>query len=443
MRAIVIVKQGAPREAFTIEDSYPKPGIDGKEKKVLLRVKCFGTSPALFTVVVRTLHPPLPILLGSHAGDDCQVRSEQDGSLCFFALVCEIGKDWIPAIGHADRMTRQGVKLGGAERPPIPKVLGSECAGVVVAVPPDLERQDSDGAETRTGGEGAKYKVGDVVMTLMGGMGFAIDGCYAEYVAAPPMALSAPVAFENPTSLQLSCPSSAPIDTSRFYATLAAVPGAFPVAHGILVTCLRVQADDTLLIHGGSSSVGMAAATIAKNLLGVKKIAGTTRNQAKVAKMKSGGFDVVIVLQPEHTKSMNTGELSALIKKEGTENLGFTAQIEMLGATHVATSLACARPSVGSRVCVAGMLAGAYHISDADKFSPMGIPPGVYLTGYSSSVNGHLSSLASLAQAAIEGKVNAGPDKIFKFEEIIKAHEYCEADAVSPAAPLDYRVTRD
>ncbi|TVY88157.1 hypothetical protein LAWI1_G003542 [Lachnellula willkommii] len=429
MRAIVIVKQGAPREAFTIEDSYPKPGIDGKEKKVLLRVKCFGTSPALFTVLVKTLQAP-HLLLGSHAGDDCQVRSEQDGSLCFFALVCEIGKDWIAAIGHADRMTRKGVKLGGAERPPIPKVLGSECAGVVVAVPPDLERQDSDGPETRTGGEGAKYKVGDVVMTLMGGMGFAIDGCYAEYVAAPPMALSAPVAFENPTSLQLSCPSSAPIDTSRFYATLAAVPGALPVARGILVTSLRVQADDTLLIHGGSSSVGMAAATIAKNLLGVKKIAGTTRNQAKVAKMKSGGFDVVIVLQPEHTKSLNAGELSALIKKEGTESLGFTAQIEMLGATHVATSLACARPSVGSRVCVAGMLAGAYHISDADKFSPMGI------------VNGHLSSLASLAQAAIEGKVNAGPDKIFKFEEIIKAHEYCEADAVSPAAPLDYRVTR-
>ncbi len=75
-------------------------------------------------------------------------------------------------------MTRQGFTAGPKITPP--KIIGSECVGVVEDVSPDLKRHADDSiVERRSGPEGAKYKVGDVVIALMGGMGRFFDGCYA------------------------------------------------------------------------------------------------------------------------------------------------------------------------------------------------------------------------------------------------------------------------
>ncbi len=155
------------------------------------------------------------------------------------------------------------------------------------------------------------------------------------------------------------------------FALLAAIPGSFLPAYGVIVASLHLGPDDSLLIHGGSSALGMAAASLAKHLYGVQKVVGTTRNSRKTQKMKVGGFDEVVILSPEQTESLSSVEVADLIKAGGQQKSGFTTQVELIGATHIPVSFACAKPSSGSRVCMAGMLAGAYHFTE--PFSPMGI----------------------------------------------------------------------
>jgi len=74
-------------------------------------------------------------------------------------------------------MTRRGFIAGPVITPP--KIIGSECIGVVEMVSPWLERTEDNTIEMRDGRHGAKYRVGDVVVALMGGMGRDFDGCYA------------------------------------------------------------------------------------------------------------------------------------------------------------------------------------------------------------------------------------------------------------------------
>jgi hypothetical protein len=87
--------------------------------------------------------------------------------------------------------------------------------------------------------------------------------------------------------------------------------------------------------------------------------------------MKSGGFDAVICLPPERTTSMAAAEVADIIKIEGQEESGFTAQVELIGASHIFTAFSCAKIARGSRVCMAGMLAGDYFFTE--DFSPMSI----------------------------------------------------------------------
>lgn len=49
----------------------------------------------------------------------------------------------------------------------------------------------------------------------------------------------------------------------------------------------------------------------------------------------------------------------------------------------------------------------------------------------------HLSPLSEIVLAAMERKIHADPDKIFHFEDIVKAHEYCESNQVSSRAPAE------
>lgn len=46
------------------------------------------------------------------------------------------------------------------------------------------------------------------------------------------------------------------------------------------------------------------------------------------------------------------------------------------------------------------------------------------------TVKDHLVPLPDLVAAAMEGKINAAPDKIFGLEDIAQAHEYCESSRV-------------
>ena len=139
-------------------------------------------------------------------------------------------------------------RLGLADGVTFPRVPGIEATGVVVECP------------------GGELPPDQQVAAMMGGMGRQFDGGYAEFTCVP---LSQVIAF----------------DSRLPWATLGAVPEMLQTAYGSLTVGLDARPGDTLLIRGGTSSVGMTAALLAKQM-GLRVIA-TTRNQDSAGLLSS------------------------------------------------------------------------------------------------------------------------------------------------------------
>lgn len=105
----------------------------------------------------------------------------------------------------------------------LPRILGIEAVGVIAATTDDQ-----------------RLPVGQKAVTLMGGLGRAFDGGYAEYTLVPNEQLY-------------------PVQTTLTWPELAAVPETYYTAYGSLET-LQLNDTDTLLIRGATSGVGIAAA---------------------------------------------------------------------------------------------------------------------------------------------------------------------------------------
>lgn len=134
-------------------------------------------------------------------------------------------------------------RAGAAYSGSFPRIPGIEATGEVAEAP------------------GGEFAPGTQVMTMMGGMGREFDGGYAEYVLVP-AAQVIPFRSELP------------------WEQLGAVPEMLQTANGSLQVGLQAQPGQSVLIRGGTSSVGLAAAVLAK-LRGLTVIATTRREQAR------------------------------------------------------------------------------------------------------------------------------------------------------------------
>lgn len=223
----------------------------------------------------------------------------------------------------------------------------------------------------------------------MGGMGRSFNGSYAEYVLMP----------ENQVFA---------VDSSLPWDELAAIPETFYTAYGSLSMSLQLNSDDTLLIRGGTSTVGLAAVQLAK-AIGVKVIA-TTRSERKSEILNKAGADGVVIEGEDFRKRF-------LIEYPH----GATKVLELIGASTLLESLRVT--SLHGIVCHTGLLGNVFSLKDFDPIKE--IPSGVYLTGFysNSPTQQQIDSMMKLIENSNIHPVIASK---FTLEEIAKAHELAE-----------------
>ena len=276
-------------------------------------------------------------------------------------------------LNRSEMYTRQG----HSPSVQFPRVLGIECVGVV---------DDAGGTD---------LPIGQTVAALMGQMGRAYDGGYAEYTLVPRDRVL-------------------PLHTDLTWDVLAALPETYLTAWGSLVEAMDLEVGQTLLIRGATSSVGMAAVSLAKGM-GVRVLA-TTRDPAKADALRQNGVDDVVI---------DTGRIAEDVKRR--VDGGVDALLELIGPVTLLDSLRAVRRR--GIVCHTGLLGNVWIM---ERFEPLeDIPSTVKLTTYGSSTTSAERSTAAL-QAIVDGvaagRYRANIEKRFRFDEIVAAHRFMEAN---------------
>ena len=136
-----------------------------------------------------------------------------------------------------------------------PRVLGIECVGVIE--------------------ESKLFEVGTKIVSIMGEMGRAFDGSYAEYVLLPDEQIY-------------------PIESRLSWEELAAIPETYYTSFGCYKN-LRISPDDRILVRGASSAAGLAFCNLVKSHFPNIKIYASTQNITKKDILLANGFDEIIL----------------------------------------------------------------------------------------------------------------------------------------------------
>ncbi|OMO76563.1 Alcohol dehydrogenase superfamily, zinc-type [Corchorus capsularis] len=205
------------------------------------------------------------------------------------------------ALNRGDIYQRQGFYPPPQGASPYP---GLECSGIIESIGQNVSR----------------WKVGDKVCALLSG------GGYADKVAVP-----AGQVLPVPSNVSLSDAASFPEVACTVWSTVFMMS--------------RLRPGETLLIHGGSSGIGIFAIQIAK--FKGAKVFVTAGNEQKLAFCKDIGADVCI--------NYKTEDFVTRVKEE-SEGKGVDVILDCVGAAYLQQNLDSL--NIDGRLFIIGSLSG-------------------------------------------------------------------------------------
>ncbi len=267
-------------------------------------------------------------------------------------------------INHSEIFTREG-KSPSVQ---FPRILGIECVGEVA--------QSSTPA----------LAVGQKVVSIMGEMGRAFDGSYAEYVLLPNEQIY-------------------PVHTDLDWTTLAAIPETYYTAFGSLQQ-LRIAPQDRVLVRGAGSGVGVAFAQLLKAQFPHIVLHGSTRNPVKATRLQAVGFDEVIT---EADGKIQTDQRYDKI-------------LELVGPATLRDSFS--HINEHGIVCNTGQLGNIWYVNDFDPI--IELKNNSYLTAFYSD-NVSQAKLDAMFDYIRQFNVKILIERVFALEQIPEAHRFLQS----------------
>ena len=267
-------------------------------------------------------------------------------------------------INHSEIFTRDG-KSPSVQ---FPRILGIECVGEVA--------QSSTPA----------LAVGQKVVSIMGEMGRAFDGSYAEYVLLPNEQIY-------------------PVHTDLDWTTLAAIPETYYTAFGSLQQ-LRIAPQDRVLVRGAGSGVGVAFAQLLKAQFPHIVLHGSTRNPAKATRLQAVGFDEVIT------------EADGKIQTDQS----YDKILELVGPATLRDSFS--HINEHGIVCNTGQLGNIWCVNDFDPI--IELKNNSYLTAFYSG-NVSQAKLNAMFDYIRQFNVKILIERVFALEQVPEAHRFLQS----------------
>jgi NADPH:quinone reductase-like Zn-dependent oxidoreductase len=276
------------------------------------------------------------VTIHEHGGLECvRVEDVADPKAGRGEVVVEVRA---AALNHLDiwvRKGRPGLKLA------FPHVLGSDAAGVVAEVGPDVEG----------------LSVGDEVILnpglSCGRCEFCNRGEQSECLSFGIVGMSRPGTFAERVAVPAANIHLKPAHLS--FEEAAALPLAYVTAWRMLMARARLQPGETVLIHGIGGGVALAALQFAR--LFSAEVIVTSSSDEKLARAKELGADHAINYK-------GTSDVATAIR-EITNGRGADIVIDAVGAATWGTNISAVRR--GGRIVLCGITTGASAETNLQK----------------------------------------------------------------------------